>query len=68
MSSIRVPGTRRPRLWPIDQQKHCLEVYKIWINPFGPPGIIETDQDGGLISEDSKKYLSQIGTELKEKG
>eukprot|EP00975_Prorocentrum_lima_P059196 12411881-Prorocentrum_lima.AAC.1 len=40
----------------------------MWLTPFGPPRIIETVQEGGLISEKAKNFLSQIGTERKEKG
>eukprot|EP00975_Prorocentrum_lima_P002542 559279-Prorocentrum_lima.AAC.1 len=29
----------------------------IWIHPFGPPQVIETDQEGGLISEEAKNCL-----------
>eukprot|EP00975_Prorocentrum_lima_P042970 9022343-Prorocentrum_lima.AAC.1 len=40
----------------------------MWLTPFGPPRVIETDQERGLISEEGKAFLSQIGTELKERG
>eukprot|EP00975_Prorocentrum_lima_P055386 11617251-Prorocentrum_lima.AAC.1 len=41
---------------------------EIGINPFGPPQVTETDQEGGLITEGAKTWLSQMGTELKKKG
>eukprot|EP00975_Prorocentrum_lima_P069637 12927503-Prorocentrum_lima.AAC.1 len=41
---------------------------KTWIRPFGPPRIIESDQEGGSISDEAKVFLSRAGTTLKEKG
>eukprot|EP00975_Prorocentrum_lima_P070917 12934765-Prorocentrum_lima.AAC.1 len=26
----------------------------LWINPFGPPKVLETDREGGLITENAK--------------
>jgi len=41
---------------------------KIWIRPYGAPTVIETDQEGGLISDEAKVHFGRIGTELKVKG
>ena len=38
-----------------------------WVRPFGPPDVLETDQESGLISEETKVYLSRIGTKLQER-
>ena len=43
-------------------------LWDIWIRPYGPPEELETDQESGLISAESKRYLQRIGTTLKEKG
>ena len=42
-------------------------VTKIWINPYGPPRILETDQESGLISYRTKTYLQAMGTTLVER-
>ena len=40
----------------------------MWVRPYGPPRVIESDQEGGLVNDEAKTYLAHIGTELKEKG
>eukprot|EP00975_Prorocentrum_lima_P030871 6480003-Prorocentrum_lima.AAC.1 len=40
----------------------------MWIRPVGPPRIIESDQEGGLLSEEEILFRSGVGTTLKEKG
>jgi hypothetical protein len=41
---------------------------RIWVRPYGPPEIIESDQESGLINDEAKVYFSRIGSELKLKG
>eukprot|EP00975_Prorocentrum_lima_P007688 1647288-Prorocentrum_lima.AAC.1 len=41
---------------------------EMWIRPFGPPRVLESDQEGGLISDEDKLYPSRSNIELKEKG
>ena len=43
-------------------------IAEMWIRPYGPPRVIETDQEGGLINDQAKHYLSMLGADLKEKG
>ena len=38
---------------------------EVWVRPYGPPRVIETDQAGGLINEQAEHYLSQLGVEMK---
>ena len=41
---------------------------RIWVRPYGPPEIVESDQESGLINDEAKVYFSRIGSELKLKG
>jgi hypothetical protein len=41
---------------------------RIWIRQYGPPEIIESDQESGLINDEAKVYFSRVGSELKLKG
>ena len=43
-------------------------ISEMWIRPYGPPKVIESDQEGGLITEEAKRFLGMMGIELKEKG
>ena len=40
----------------------------MWFKPYGPPKVIETDQEGGMVNVESKKLLSQFSTHIKERG
>ena len=40
----------------------------MWFKPYGPPKLIETDQEGGMVNVESKKLLSQYTTHIKERG
>ena len=40
----------------------------LWVRPYGPPAVLETDQESGLITEEAKVYLGRLSVELKEKG
>ena len=36
---------------------------QIWFNPYGPPRILETDQESGLICHEAKTYCQVMGTQ-----
>ena len=40
----------------------------MWIRPYGPMDVLESDQESGLVNDESKVYFSRLGTELKLKG
>eukprot|EP00975_Prorocentrum_lima_P035760 7519331-Prorocentrum_lima.AAC.1 len=40
----------------------------MWIQPFGAPRVIESDQEGGLILDEAKCFLGQVGTASVENG
>jgi len=43
-------------------------IYVQWIKPYGPPDVLETDQESGLICEEAKLMLQRVGTKMVEKG
>ena len=51
-----------------DTSSIVMGIYNKWICPYGPMRILESDQEGGLVSEEAKVWLSRMGTTLKEKG
>ena len=41
---------------------------EMWVRPSGPPRIIESDQAGGLNTEEAKMNLAALDAGLMEKG
>jgi len=46
----------------------CKHIEYMWTRPYGPPALIESDQEYGLVSEEAKLFLQRAGTELKDRG
>ena len=36
---------------------------RVWVRPYGPPEIVESDQESGLINDEAKVYFSRIGSD-----
>jgi len=50
--------------WLESKETHSLLITfdRIWIRPYGPPEIIESDQESGFINDEAEVYFSRIGS------